>query len=675
MLNIQLHRLANTVRSLAMDAVENAGSGHAGLPFGCAELGAYLFGEYLNLDNEDVNWPNRDIVVLSAGHGSIWLYIFLHLLNFGISLDDLTQYRSINSQTPSHPEFGKTPGIDATTGTDGQGVGFAVGYALAYKILAAKFNTPDYQLFNNKILVLAGDGCMMEGISGEASSFAGHLGLNNLILIYDSNKTSLDGFVSETMSENIELRYKAYGWDVFEIDGHDFDAMHNVFKNLRTEQKKPTLIIANTVIGKGLPNVEGTPLAHSGSLDHEYVAKIKQSLGLNSKFAVPHDVYEYFNTRIGKNQLQRARWQQLFTAWQAAHPELACEYNSMQASAISPDAISKVINNIPAPASISGRAGSNMIVNVLADALPALFGGSADLARSDGTFLHKFPILDQNNFAARNIKYGVREFTMASVAAGLALSKHFIPYIGTFLAFSDYMKNAIRLTAMMKIRVIYQFTHDSFLIGEDGPTHQPVEQIVNLRAIPNLRVIRPADFYELQQAWIAALNYSGPTALILSRQELKTLDVTSRELATGVAKGAYIVVKENAKCPEIILIATGSELELALEVASQLRNRAVRVISMPCWEIFDLQSEDYKNQILCKNNDIIRVSIEAGSAQGWHKYIGLNGLAISLDHFGESGAATDLKHKFGFTTDSILKKITKIIEERERHVVSTDFIA
>ncbi len=611
-----LQKIANTIRLLTIDAVEKAGSGHPGLPMGCAEIGAYLFGEFLNFDADLPKWPERDRLILSAGHGSLWLYSCLHLAGFPISIEDIKRYRQIDSNTPSHPDVTKTKGVEATTGLDGQGIGFAVGQALALKKIGLK----------SKVVILAGDGDLMEGVSYEACSLAGHLNLNNLILIYDSNQTTLDGYVNETFSEDVFLRFQSQNWEVLEINGHDIDKIRKAIAPLRISQEKPVLIIANTQIGYGSPNKAKTPLAHGSPLGAGETLLTKKALGLSeTPFYVDPDIYTFFRSRQSKG--------------------------SAPVSVEIPQNLEEILQGLNIPSPIAGRWASHRVLQTLKGHIPALIGGSADLSSSDGTYLDDEDFVRRNQFGPRNIKYGIREFAMASMASGMAQTDSIIPFIGTFLSFVDYMRSAIRMAALMKLRVIYQLAHDSIFIGHDGPTHQPIEQLASLRAIPGLLVVRPADAHEVKMAWIVALHYQGPTAIILSRQPLSTLSIHS--FSEGLSKGAYIIKKESSLSVECLIIATGSEVCLALEVAEELGEHT-RVISMPSWELFEQQPVSYKQSLL---QGKIKVSIEAGIDQGWHKYIGSEGLAIALDSFGESGSPNDLAERFGYTKAAIIQKI------------------
>lgn len=652
-----LSKIAITVRSFSMEAVQKANSGHPGLPMGCAEFGAFLYGSLLRHNPKNPKWLNRDRVVLSAGHGSMWLYSLLHLSGFGLSLDDIKHFRQLHSKTPGHPEYHITDGVEATTGPLGQGVGNAVGQAFGLKILADRFNREDYPLFTAKVYCLAGDGCIMEGVSSEASSFAGHLGLDNLVLIYDANQVTLDGFLVESFSEQVKMRYSAYGFDVFEIDGYDFDRMQEVFTYIRDHQTRPCFVMMRTIIGKGSPHKAGTSQAHGSPLGVEEVEEIKKALGLPEKdFYVPQAVYQFFETKLVKSMSLEQKWKEMFREWSEKYPDLYRLFLQMAEKRL-PNDLEEKLRAIEMKSSLATRVGSQVVLNTLSDLIPQLIGGSADLSSSDMTMMKRFPIIEKDQYSGRNIKYGVREFGMATIATGLAETNMIVPYIGTFLTFSDYMRNAIRLAALSKIQVIYVFTHDSVFLGEDGPTHQPIEHLASLRTIPNVHLIRPADNWEVKMGWMAALRYRGPTILALSRQALPQLDVCNVSYEEGMSKGAYIIKKEQGK-PDFTLIATGSEVSLALDVANSLEKvgKKVRVISMPCWQIFEIQEEEYKKKII--GGDLgVRVSIEAGVSFGWSKWIGSEGISISIESFGESAPISDLAAEFGFTVDAILNRL------------------
>lgn len=652
-----MSKIANAIRVLSIDAVQKANSGHPGLPMGCAEFGAYLFSELLRYSPKNPKWLNRDRLILSAGHGSMWLYSLLYLSGYRLSLEDIKLFRQLHSKTPGHPESLDTEGVETTTGPLGQGFGNAVGQALGFKLLAKRFNTEKHKIFDNKIWCLCGDGCIMEGITSEVSSLAGHLKLNNLIVVYDSNHVCLDGPLDECCSEDTAMRYRAYGWEVFTVDGNDLDSLHEVLPKVVHNQERPRIVIMRTVIGKGSPNKAGTHNVHGSPLGPEEVKATKEALGLPEEpFFVPQSVYDFFSEKQKRDQAGEEAWKEMFDSWARENPELFTQLEDMVHHRL-PDDLEEQLQKITIASPTAGRSASHAVIQRLGEMLPQLYGGSADLSGSDKTMIQEFPLVAPGIFNGRNIKFGVREFGMATMATGLAQTQMITPYIGTFLTFSDYMRNAIRLAALMKERVIYHFTHDSIFLGEDGPTHQPIEHYAALRAIPNLQFIRPADSNEIKMAWIAALRYQGPTAFSLSRQNLPELSETKVSFANGVGRGAYIIKKETS-APDYTLVATGSEVHLALDVATELEKlgKAVRVISMPCWEIFERQSIEYKESVFGGNIGK-RVSIEAGIEQGWHKYIGSDGIAICMDSFGLSAPASILAEEFGFTVPSILERI------------------
>lgn len=652
-----LEKTANTIRQLSFEAVQKANSGHPGLPMGCAELGAYLYGHFLRHNPKNPQWMNRDRMILSAGHGSMWLYSCLHLSGFDLSLDDIKQFRQLHSKTPGHPEYGETPGVESTTGPLGQGVGNAVGQALGLKLLEQKFNEEEHQILNAKVFCLAGDGCLMEGVSNEASSFAGHLCLDNLVLIHDANKITLDGTLDQSSSEDVKARYKAYGFEVLEMDGNDLDSIDEVMSKIRESQTRPIYIECHTIIGKGSPNKANSSKAHGSPLGPDEVVATKEALGLpEEEFYIPQSVKTFFEEKLPKQESLEEEWKQYFDTWQKAHPDLAKEYQAMHERVIPSDLEAK-LNKIEFPTSISGRKASQEVIQVLGDELPFLYGGSADLSGSDCTMMKQFPLVGQNDFEGRNIKYGIREFGMATIASGLFQTHMILPYVGTFFTFSDYLRNACRLACLAKYHVIYQFTHDSVFLGEDGPTHQPVEHLAALRAMPNLHVFRPADSNEVKAAWLSALNYPCPTALVLTRQNLPILKGTALPFNEGAGRGGYILKKESGKC-DYCIFATGSEVSLAMDVAAALekQGKQVRVVSLPCWELFDLQDKEYQQSV--SGGELgQRVSIEAGVSFGWHRFIGHNGIAISIDEFGRSAPMSDIAKEFGFTVDDILSRL------------------
>ena len=588
------------------------------------------------------------------GHGSMLLYSALHLSGFDLSLDEIKKFRKLGSHTPGHPESIETDGVETTTGPLGQGIGNAVGQALGLKLLGAQFNTPEFKVFDAKVFTLVGDGCIMEGISSEVSSLSGHLCLDNLVVIYDANKVSLDGPLSDSCSENTALRYKAYGWDVYEVDGHDLEALDQTFNKALEGQKRPVIIIASTTIGMGSPNRAGTYKVHGSPLGKEETQLTKAALGIRGEpFFVPPTVTSFFDRKLQSDRKKEEEWKNKFEAWSKAHPELRKKFDLMLSKKL-PDGLIEKLKKVPFPSAISTRKGSQELLQVLGQELPFLYGGSADLSGSDMTWMKVFPAVTKDHFEGRNIKFGVREFGMAAMASGLYETGMIIPFVGTFLTFSDYMRNAIRLASLMKLRVIYHFTHDSIFLGEDGPTHQPIEQLASLRTIPNLHLFRPADHNELIAAWVSALTYKGPTAFALSRQNLPTLQNSTVE---GALKGGYILKKEEG-AHSFTLIATGSEVGLALETATLLesKGKGARVVSLPCWQLFDAQDKNYREEVLGKAK---RVSIEAGTTFGWAHFIGLDGIAIGIDQFGASAPDKELAKVFGFTKEAIVERLLK----------------
>jgi transketolase len=649
-------RIANTIRSLALDAIDQAKSGHPGLPLGCGEIFAYLYGSFLRVLPEAPEWLNRDRFILSAGHGSAGLYAALHLRGF-IPAETLPRFRQLHSPLAGHPEYKECPGVEMTTGPLGQGIATAIGIALGQKMAQANFSDA---LFDSKVVVLAGDGCLMEGISSEASSLAGHLKLNNLILIYDANDICLDGPTTECFTEDVAMRYRAYGWEVQTIDGHSIAELQSTLEKTRETQNKPVLIIAKTQIGKFSPSYAGSSEAHGKPFGPSESAATKKAMGLPESplFHVTDDVYSLMAEQATRIQQRHTTWQSQFASWQAENPDKARRLTEQQ-QPIASD-LKAAIAAYPTKDNSATRSISGELLQLLHDQVPHLIGGSADLSCSDNTLMKSGGIISPGQFSGRNIKYGVREFAMGAMASGLILHGLYRSYCGTFMTFSDYMRNAIRLAALMQLPVIYQFTHDSIFLGEDGPTHQPVEHLAALRAMPNLVVLRPADANEVKGAWWAALQSQNPVALVLSRQNLPTLTCTNMD---NVAKGGYIV--QSAETPEIVLFATGSELHLALDVANALTGRRVQVVSMVSFEYFDAQSAAYRNSVIAPAATL-HVAIEAQSSFGWHKYIGRDGLCITIDHFGLSAPASDLAKEFHFDRDSIVSRVQTAFQLTEK---------
>lgn len=651
-----LGKIANTVRILSAEAIEKAASGHPGLPMGCADLGAYLFAKQLRYNPKNPHWVGRDRFVLSAGHGSMFLYSLLHLSGYELSLEEIKNFRQPHSMTPGHPEFDETPGVETTTGPLGQGLAAATGMAIAQKMLGARF-TPE--LFASKVFTLCGDGCMMEGLSSEAASLAGHLGLNNLVIIYDSNDICLDGPTSECLSENTAQRFEAYGFKVLTIDGHDFDQIEQAFTAARAEQEKPFLIIARTTIGKGSPNKQGKNSCHGAPLGKDEISLVKQNLGLSAEaFQVPAEVREYFADYQATRAQWEAQWNARLEALKQADPEKAALWDIFSGCKL-PEGFADQLWALEMESGKATRTLSQTVIGKIAEILPFFVSGSADLSGSDNSAIKKSGAITKSDFSPRNIKFGVREFAMAAACYGISLSDMLQPLCATFFTFSDYMRNAIRVASLMKRRVFFQFTHDSILLGEDGPTHQPVEHLASLRAMPGLTVIRPCDENEMKAAWIAAFNTQGPVALILSRQNMKDISVlTSQKARAGMARGAYVLSGEPEGPCDVLMLATGSEVGLALDAATLLeaQGKTVRVVSMPSWEIFEAQDEAYKASIL--GGEVgLRVSVEAGSELGWHKYIGMDGVAIAVNSFGASAPYKALVEQFGFTAQKVAERV------------------
>ena len=653
----KLEQIALGIRSLSMDAIQKANSGHPGLPLGCAEIGAVLYGGALKYYQKDLDWINRDRFVLSAGHGSMFLYSLLHLSGCGLSLDDIKDFRQLHSTTPGHPEVYETPGVEMTTGPLGQGLAASVGMALAGKILGERFNKPDAEIFNYNVFSLAGDGCIMEGVAHEACSLAGHLGLSNFTILYDANDICLDGDLEECFSEDVWKRFESYGFEVTEIDGHDLFAVEEAFEWAKTITDKPQLIICKTTIGYGSPNKAGTSSAHGSPLGPDELKLTKAQLGLDPEkfFQVNQEVYNYFRDLEQSNKEDYEDWRDLYLQYQEKYPKEFALLNSMREPDL--ENLESQLPQFETGEMLAGRKSSQACIQVVADKLPSFIGGSADLSCSDSTTIKSDGIISSDNSEQRNIKYGVREFGMSAVAAGMALTGFFRPMVGTFLCFSDYLRPSLRLSSLIGLPVIYQFTHDSVFLGEDGPTHQPVEHAAALRTIPGTKVFRPADGNEVRGSWLSALSHKGPSALLLSRQNLPHLKETSVSHEQGVARGAYEVLSGGDE-PDRVIYSSGSELHLALEVAKVLQKKgeSVRVISVPCWELFEQQSEEYKNQILTLSAKY-RHSIEAQVSFGWHRFVGLEGQVIGLDRFGYSAPAVQIQQEIGFTVQQLVDSI------------------
>ena len=655
--------MAAALRALAMDAVQAANSGHPGMPMGMAEIAVALW--HRNLSHHPANpaWPNRDRFVLSNGHGSMLLYSLLHLTGYDLPMAELKRFRQLHSKTPGHPELGCAPGIETTTGPLGQGISNAVGMAIAEKLLAAEFNRPGHEIVDHRTYAFLGDGCMMEGVSHESCALAGTLGLGKLIAVYDDNGISIDsekGNIRQWYTDDVRRRFESYGWQVIHnVDGHDVDAMDRALRKAKRERERPTLICARTVIGKGAPTKANTGGAHGAPLGEKEIAATREAIGWqHAPFEIPQDVRQGWNARERGKRAER-RWQRIFSAYEKANPELAKEFLRRIAGALPSDFQEKIKNlitdtNLKAE-TIATRKASQNALEVLVPALPELIGGSADLTGSNLTMVKASRVIGKEG-GGNYLFYGVREFGMGAIMNGLALHGGFIPYGGTFLVFSDYMRNSLRMAALMGIRTIYVFTHDSLGLGEDGPTHQPIEHASSLRLIPNLDVWRPCDAMETAVAWTAAIQRNnGPTALLLSRQNLP-FEKRQDEVEDQIQKGGYVLA--DAPGAKAILLATGSEVQLAL-AAQKLLDFPVRVVSMPSTSVFDRQAENYKAQVLPKG--IPRIAIEAGVTDFWRKYVGLEGAVVGIDRFGESAPAPDLFKHFGFTPENVVKAVRSVV--------------
>jgi len=650
-----LAKAANQARGLAMDAVHKSNSGHLGLPLGCAEIGAVLYGNALVHNPAEPRWLNRDRFVLSAGHGSMFLYSWLHLSGYDLSLEEVKNFRQLHSKTPGHPEFHETPGVEATTGPLGQGVGNAVGYALSGKMAEARFNTPEYPIFDYHVIALAGDGCMQEGVAMEAVAFAGHQGLDNLILIYDSNDVTLDAMADKSQGENAAMRFKAIGWDVQTLaDGHDLAAISKAInKAKKTKSGKPQLIIAKTIIGKGIAEVQGTSKGH-GEGGAKFVDAAKKSLGLpdGTHFYVSDDVRAYFAESKKRLERQYKKWLKTFEAWSVANPDkatlLASRHNQPSAASLL-----EKIPLFPADAKLATRAAGRDVLQPIAAELPLVISGSADLYGSTLNYIAGQPDFDKANRAGRNIRYGIREHGMAAINNGIAYDGLFRTSCATFLVFADYSRPSMRLAALAKLPVTYIYTHDSVGVGEDGPTHQPVETISGLRVIPGFDVIRPADPEETAGAFAAALERTdGPTLLALSRQNVPMLnDIPAHIRRAGVLKGGYVAVQETAPLTHILL-ASGSELQLAIAAAKTL-GAGTRVVSVPSFERFNRQSAEYRESILPKSVRK-RVAVEAGVTALWRQYVGIDGAVVGIDRFGISAPGATVFKELGITAEAVV---------------------
>lgn len=657
--------LANAIRMLSVDAVQKANSGHPGAPLGMADMMEVLWNDFLKHNPDNPDWADRDRFVLSNGHGSMLLYSLLHLSGYDLSIDDLKNFRQFESKTPGHPEYGYTAGIETTTGPLGQGIANAVGMAAAEKILANQFNRDGHEIVDHYTYVGLGDGCMMEGISHEVCSLAGTLQLGKLIALYDDNGISIDGEVEGWFTDDTATRFESYGWHVIrQVDGHDAQAVHDAIAAAKANSDQPTLICCKTVIGWGSPNKEGTESCHGAALGHDEIALMRERLGWkHAEFEIPEPIYASWNAKQ-RGQQHEADWQTRFDQYKIAHPELAAEYERRIAGNL-PENWTAIANEFihttdTAAESIPTRKSSQKAINGYAPHLPELLGGSADLGESNNTYWANSKSIMPPSPEGNYVHYGVREFGMAAMMNGISLHKGLIPYGGTFLVFSDYARNAIRMSALMNIRSIYVFTHDSIGLGEDGPTHQPIEHAASLRLIPNLTVWRPCDAVESAVAWKIAIEANGPTAMLFSRQNLEHQTRSSQQIS-DIERGGYILIEPN-KAPEAIIIATGSEVAVATQAAQSLNEKGhqIRVVSMPSTDLFDQQDAAYREQVL-PSNVTKRMAVEAGSPDLWYKYVGLEGKVIGMETFGESAPAAALFAHFGFTTERVVEQLHTLL--------------
>jgi transketolase len=666
MMNQDLHALCiNTIRTLAIDGVQNANSGHPGLPMGVADMAYVLWTRYLKHNPADPAWPDRDRFVLSAGHGSMLLYGLLHLTGYDLSLEDLKQFRQWGSRTPGHPEAGVAPGVETTTGPLGQGFANGVGMAIAERFLAATFNRPGFPVLDHHTYAIVSDGDLMEGISHEAASLAGHLGLGKLICLYDDNKISLDGPTELAFTEDVGARFRAYGWFVQQADAYDLEAIDAAIRAARAETDRPSIIVFRTHIGYGSPNKQDTSAAHGSPLGEEEVRLTKEALGwpADARFLIPAEALEVFRRAVERGREAQAGWGEMFERYAEEFPQEAALLEQLWRGDLPEGWEDALPTFSPADGPIATRSASGKALNALAAVLPTLIGGSADLSSSNKTMLAGYDNFQRETPAGRNLWFGVREHAMGGILNGMAAHGGVIPYGGTFLVFSDYMRPAVRLAAMSHFPVIYVWTHDSVWVGEDGPTHQPVEQAAALRAIPNLVVIRPADANETAVAWKMALQRrDGPTGLLLGRQSVPVLDQNDLGSAEGLARGAYVLRDVPGGSPDLILMASGSEVHLALAAQESLAEEgiAARVVSVPSWELFEAQPQSVREAVLPPGVGA-RLAIEAGVSQGWDRYVGPDGDVLALDRFGASAPYRVLMERLGFTLAEVVRRAHEIL--------------
>jgi transketolase len=660
-----LQATAKSIRALAMDAVQSAESGHPGLPMGCAEIGASLYGEYLVHNPDDPHWLGRDRFILSAGHGSMLAYSLLHLSGYDVSLDDIKKFRQLGSLTPGHPEFDLTPGIETTTGPLGQGMGNAVGMALAAKIQAARFNRPGYKLFTNRVVVLAGDGDMMEGVTYESCSLAGHHKLNNLIAIFDSNSVTIEGSTDLAFSEDVSGRFKAMNWSVLTIDGNDFTSISEGLveaDGLRITSNQPVLIIAKTIIGKGAPGKQGTSACHGAPLGKEECALAKKALGIEGDFYIDPYSIEYLAGRKKDLLKIHSEWNELFSQWSEKHPDLRKELDRTLEHKFDKETF-KSLPDFKAGDMIATRSASGTVLNAVTEGNDFLISGSADLGSSVKTEIKNSGTLSPDDYTARNMQYGIREHGMGAIANGIYLYGGVIPVVSTFLAFMPYMIPSMRMAAMMSLPIIYVFSHDSIFVGEDGPTHQPVEHLSTLRMLPSCNVMRPADANETKVAWELALTTPGtPSVIVTTRQNVPVLDDSFCPKGADARRGGYIFKKESGNKPDLVILASGSEVAIALDAAERLEKegKSIRVVNMFSMYLFELQDEAYRKEVLPPEY-INRLAVEAGVDDPWYRYIGLDGKTLTINRFGASGKATDVRDYFGMNADGVYAIASKMV--------------
>lgn len=663
-----IQKSIDTVRVLSADAVQKANSGHPGTPMALAPLGHILWSEVMKYNPENPEWPNRDRFVLSCGHACMLQYSFLHLTGYGISLKDIENFRQLHSITAGHPEYGLTPGIEVTTGPLGQGFANGVGMAIAQQYMAKRYNQPDFNIFDYHVYSICSDGDLMEGVTAEAASFAGHLGLGNMIYFYDSNNITIEGNTDIAFDEDVSKRFEAYGWHVQNLpDINDLEALSAAIKNAKEETTRPSLIKVRSIIGYGSPNKHDTASAHGSPLGKDEVRLVKENFGFDpdKSFIIPEEVADFYHNAGKKAAQNETDWNELYKNYKERHPKLAKEYEDITSGKL-PEGWKEKLPVFEAGEDLATRKASGKTLNAIAESFPQLIGGSADLAPSTDTNLDDYKSFSAKNRDGRNFHFGIREHAMGAVLNGMVLSNYLIPYGATFLIFSDYMRPPLRLASIMKIRPIMVYTHDSIGLGEDGTTHQPVEQLIGLRTVPNMTVIRPADANETAQAWRVAIEHKdGPVCIVLTRQGIPIIDQKKYSKAENLERGAYILSDCDGE-PDVILIASGSEVHLIMEAQAQLKKENInaRVVSMPCWNLFDDQNTAYKEKVFPKNIRR-RLAVEAGSRVGWMKYTTDDGDVIGIEKFGESAPAEEIFKEYGFTVENVVKRARNLLLKKE----------